>query len=66
MTEEGFNNMEFLLNQIFIELRKSNELKERELRQQLFFTELIEETLPIDDNKKRIIHQKTMRSYLDD
>ena len=37
MTEEGFNNMEFLLNKIFIELKKSNELKERELRQQLFF-----------------------------
>ena len=37
-------------------------LKERELKQNRFFIELIEEILPLDDARKRIIHEKTIRS----
>lgn len=36
------------------------ELKERELKQQMFFIELIEEVLSLDDVQKRSIHQRTM------
>ena len=65
--EKPLNNTEFLLTQIFTELRTSNKKKKKELKQQLFFIELIEEALPIDDGKKRVIHEKTIRrSYLND
>ena len=36
-------------------------LKEKELKQIEFFTELIEEVLPLDDGIKRGIHQRIMR-----
>lgn len=36
------------------------ELKERELKQQMFFIELIKEVLSLDDVQKRSIHQRTM------
>ena len=57
---------ERLLSQILREIEKSNNLKERELRQQLFFIELFEECLSIDDAKKRGCHQRAARSSLND
>ncbi len=47
-------------------LDKLIELKEIELKQQRFFIELIEEVLPIDDNVKRRVHEKTIRGNLYD
>lgn len=41
--------------------KKELELKEKELKQIEFFTELIEEVLPLDDGIKRGIHQRIMR-----
>ena len=49
-----------LLNDILYELRVANNLKQKELRQQMFFIGLVEEALPIGDDKKRIIHQRFM------
>ena len=57
---------ETLLSQILQELKKSNDLKERELRQQLLFVELFEECLSIDDAKKIGCHQRAARSSLND
>ena len=50
-----------LLNDILHELRVANGLKQRELKQQMFLIALVEEALPIDDGKKRMIHQRYMR-----
>lgn len=47
-------------------LDKLIELKEMELKQQRFFILLIEEVLPIDDNVKRQMHEKTIRGNLYD
>lgn len=48
------------------ELYRQNELKrteldmkKEELAQQWFFIELIEEVLPIDDGKKRVLHERS-------
>lgn len=43
-------------------LEKLIKLKEAEIRQERFFIELIEEVLPLDDGKKRSIHQRTIRT----
>lgn len=66
MIEDEYPNQRHLLSHILRELHRSNDLKERELKQQWFFIELIEEVLPIDDGKKRGLHQRVMRSYLYD
>ena len=50
------------LTNVSIEVDKLINLKELELKQQWFFIELIEECLPISDGKKRILHEKAMRS----
>jgi len=47
-------------------LDKLIKLKEMELKQQRFFIELIEEVLPIDDNVKRRVHERTIRGSLHD
>lgn len=49
-----------LLDDILHELRVANNLKQKELRQQMFFIGLVEEALPIGDDKKRMIHQRFM------
>lgn len=48
------------LSRIRKELQNANDLKKKELRQQMFFIELIEEALPLDDNVKRSIHQRAI------
>lgn len=55
------------------ELYRQNELKrtelnmkKEELAQQWFFIELIEEVLPIDDNKKRILHERSKHIWRGD
>ena len=50
-----------LLKNIYQEIEKMNKLKEQELQQQMFFIEIIEECLPIDDTRKKQIHQKSIR-----
>lgn len=45
------------------ELQTANNLKRQELKQQMFFIELIEEVLPLNDNVKRNIHMRNMGYY---
>lgn len=52
-------NEKDILKDICMELRTANNLKKQELAQQWFFIELIEEVLPIDDSKKRVLHEKS-------
>ena len=60
----GLDSADFgLLENIYREIEKMNKLKEQELQQQMFFIELIEECLPIDDARKKQIHQKTIRRH---
>ena len=52
-------NEKDILIDIRLELREANNLKKQELAQQWFFIELIEEVLPIDDGKKRVLHERS-------
>ena len=60
---KAISKEEFILSQILTELTRANMLKEKELKQQRFFIELIEEVLPISDGKKRAIHQKVFEFW---
>lgn len=53
-----------LLKSIHNELEQMNKLKKMELEQQIFLIELIEEILPIPDNRKRQLPQKNIRSNI--
>lgn len=52
-------NEKDILKDICMELRAANNLKRQELSLQWFFIELIEEVLPIDDGKKRVLHERS-------
>lgn len=58
----GLDENDYLLfKNIYKEMIKMNDLKNQELNQQMFLIELIEEMLPIEDNRKRMLHEKNMR-----
>ena len=58
----GLDENDYLLfKNIYKEMIKMNDLKNQELNQQMFLIELIEEMLPIEDNRKRMLHEKSMR-----
>lgn len=58
----GLDENDYLLfKNIYKEMIKMNDLKSQELNQQMFLIELIEEMLPIEDNRKRMLHEKNMK-----
>lgn len=58
----GLDENDYLLfKNIYKEMIRMNDLKNQELNQQMFLIELIEEMLPIEDNRKRMLHEKNMR-----
>lgn len=59
-------NEKDILIDIRLELREANNLKKQELAQQWLLIELIEEVLPIDDNKKRILHERSKHIWRED
>ena len=63
MTENFKYDVLHELREIAMELRRSNDLKEKQLKQEYFLIELIEEVLPLDDIKKRHCHQRAFREY---
>lgn len=58
----GLDENDYLLfKNIYKEMIRMNDLKNQELNQQMFLIELIEEMLPIEDNRKRMLHEKNMK-----
>lgn len=57
----GLDENDFaLFRNIYKEIQRMNNLKEMELKQQMFFIELVEEMIPIEDTRKRMLHEKNM------
>ena len=58
----GLDENDYLLfKNIYKEMIRMNDLKNQELNQQMFLIELIEEILPIEDNRKRMLHEKNIK-----
>ena len=59
--KEQLEQIKLAFNALNIGLNQLNQSMETLVKKQRFFIELVEECLPLDDNRKRIIHQKSMR-----